>query len=242
MKTKKIFTVLGSFCLLLSLIGCEEMIFSCIRGNGYIVTEELTISSDFNKIANTGPFEVYLTQSPTYAMEIEAEENLLPYIITRISNEELEIKTRRNRCFRSSEPIILYISIPEIYGLSLSGSGFFICDSINTSCIDLDISGSGDIELGLTTEYIDANISGSGKIELWGTADESDFTISGSGSFRCFDLEQDMCFANIPGSGNMYVYVNELLDVMISGSGKVFYIGNPEVTARISGSGEVIKY
>ena len=242
MKTKKIFNILCVFCLLVSLMGCEEMIFSCIRGNGIVVTEEQTISSDFNEIANTGPFEVYITQSSSYELTIEAEENLLPYIITRISDDILEIKTRRNRCIRTTEPIIIYVSMPEICCLSLSGSGLFASDSINTSYLELNISGSGDIELGVSTEYIDANISGSGEIELWGTAEESEFTISGSGRFRCFDLEQDICFANIPGSGSMYVYVNELLDVMISGSGKVFYIGNPEVTARISGSGEVVKY
>jgi len=88
--------------------------------------------------------------------------------------------------------------------------------------------------------HIGSSISGSGEINMWGTVDRCDLTISGSGSIRAYGLESNTSYANISGSGSMYLYVNDYLDVVISGSGSVYYQGNPNVNAKITGSGSVI--
>ena len=75
---------------------------------------------------------------------------------------------------------------------------------------------------------------------FYGTSDIAWFNISGSGAVKAYDLELDECHAKISGSGDMYVNVHDLLDVIISGSGSVYYIGYPEIHTNISGSGKVI--
>ncbi len=73
-----------------------------------------------------------------------------------------------------------------------------------------------------------STLTGSGEIELWGIAQVGDLNISGSGKIKALHLEQDECSASITGSGDMYVFVYDYLDVNITGSGNIFYRGNPQ--------------
>ncbi|MBA7520758.1 hypothetical protein ES705_12855 [subsurface metagenome] len=234
--------ILPSMLIVIALISCscENMFFNCIHGNGRVIVKERSISY-FDEISSSGSFEVFITQDSIHELKVEAENNILPYISTHVRNGRLVIKNRDNRCIREHEPIRIYIKTPELYKLKLSGSGLITCEDLVTDYLEIDVSGSGEIEIGIETEYIGADVSGSGQIELWGSSVETDLNVSGSGQIRAFDLSQEKCFANISGSGRIYVFINELLDVNISGSGRVYYRGDPELNVRISGSGQVIK-
>jgi hypothetical protein len=74
------------------------------------------------------------------------------------------------------------VTVPEIDGLSVTGSGDIIARSdIESRILDLVVSGSGDIDLGrLSAERIKAVISGSGDIviEEDGSTDDLNAVIS----------------------------------------------------------------
>jgi hypothetical protein len=239
---KKQTLVLPSILVVIALISysCENILFGCIEGNGRVKVEERSISA-FDEILSSGSFEVYITQDTVHKLDVEAESNLLPYISTSVRNKRMVIKNRDHRCIREHEPIRIYVRTPELYILKLSGSGIIRCEDVKTDYLEIGLSGSGDIKVGIETEYIEADVSGSGQIDLWGSSVDTDLNISGSGQIRAYDLTQDKCIANISGSGRIYVFVNELLDVKISGSGRVYYHGDPQLSIRISGSGQVIK-
>ena len=118
----------------------------------------------------------------------------------------------------------IFITLPDFDLINISGSGEIISETfLNVDDIDLTISGSGDIDLGIEADDIKSSISGSGNILLEGTADEIDFRISGSGDYGAFNLDSNRAYIEIIGSGDAEVYVGEQLDVKISGSVDVMY-------------------
>lgn len=221
------------------LSSCKEPLNFRISGNGNIVSESRNLSF-FDEIESSGCFNVFITQDSVSEIIVEAEENLQPYIETKIAGNKLIIKTMRDKNLRNTRPINVYVRSEQIYQVTLSGSGYIKVNDFNSGYLTLDISGSGEIDATGTTTTINANISGSGDILLSGNAGNSDYKISGSGDIRSYNLNQNSCNVNISGSGNCFVFVNDKLDVKISGSGDVNYIGNPSVVANISGSGNVI--
>lgn len=236
--------ILTHFVLIALLLGSNSCRrgWPCIRGSGDVVQEFRSVGS-FNKINSTGSFNVYIIQDSISQVTVEAHESLLTYIATNINNDELTIKERNNHCIENSGSINIYVRTPnDISEVRLSGSGLIYSDSIQTSTIDIKLSGSGKIDLLLDATTVNTNISGSGDIVLAGSAVEGDFKISGSGDISALNLLLNNCFANISGSGKIYVNVNQLLDVKISGSGSVYYLGNPTINTNISGSGKVVKY
>jgi len=243
MKKTILLTVLTLTSLILLLTSCDEYYFNCLKGNGIIIEEQREINP-FSGIISEGDFDIIIIIDTINKVIVEADDNLLPYIRTYIRNEKLIVDNTTNRCLRTSDgrPIKVTVHMPALYYICLEGSGVIYCDYlIYVDQIRIELTGSGLIDLrDIDALEVDALITGSGEIELWGICEEGDFDITGSGKIKTFHLEQDYCTANISGSGDMYVFVYDLLDANISGSGNIFYKGNPHINLRISGTGSVI--
>ncbi|MFH2144099.1 MAG: head GIN domain-containing protein [Bacteroidota bacterium] len=234
---KKIYFIITGM-VLLGIGSCVDKYHTCIHGNGNVASEMRDLRA-FNEINSEDDFNVYIQQDSVNEVVVDAEENLLNYIVTSVSGSKLTLKYRDRRCIRNSEPVNIYIKTTDLNSVKLSGSGFIEIKNLNTTNIELNISGSGDIEGDIIVDFIDAKISGSGELHLVGETTESELKISGSGKMSLFGMLCEKCFADISGSGNIYVSVSDFLDVKISGSGSVFYIGQPAINVSISGSGSV---
>src|ERR1035437_7065705 len=141
------------------------------------------------------------------------------------------------------EKITAYITMPELKGLGVSGSGKAeIKDAVKTEELDLSVSGSGKIYTNdITVSNLGCSISGSGDIIPGGNgnAAKADISISGSGNFDGGSFKIGTAEIHISGSGNCNCNVTESLRASVSGSGDVTYEGNPKLDAHVSGSGKV---
>lgn len=216
---------------------------SCIKvkGEGPTVTEQRA-ADNFRTIRCAISGEVYVRQDSFYRVEVRGQKNILDILNTSVSGGELKIDFDHNKIIGRHDKVEIYISCPNIEGLSVSGSGnITVMNKIVASELDLNISGSGNISLTeVNTNRLNTKISGSGDIDVlngWATTTSS--TISGSGGITMSGITSDYADIKISGSGDSRVNVKELLDINISGSGDVYYLGNPRINQRISGSGKV---
>ena len=238
MKTRKILLPIILLALCLSLSSCLDLIDG-IDGNNHPATEFRNVSA-FSGVVSRGAFEVRIIQGSTNEVEIEAESNLLQFIETRVLGKNLIIKTHNSRRLNNHQPMIITVTTTEIDKIELDGSGEIIAHNLSATELDVNLSGSGDIDLEATVDEMYASISGSGNIYLEGVTDYSKMHVSGSGDIHAKDFIQNHCEASISGSGKMYIYVNDVIEALISGSGSIYYDGNPDVSSRISGSGKVV--
>jgi len=254
MKNKNLVLILVVGALLIGFGGCYKS--HGISGNNQVVTETRQMHP-FDEIVNDGPFYVYITQDSIYEVVVQAESNLIPHIKTLVNGNTLVIDTRES--LNSHGQMNIFVKTPDVNGLYLRGSGLMNADSLNVESLIMDISGSGDINgkvaantiharisgsgtifFEIHCTVIDTKISGSGYLDLSGETNTGTHTISGSGKINSYNFIQKECFANISGSGDMFLNVTDNLEVNISGSGNVYYIGNPQLTTQITGSGSVI--
>ena len=180
---------------------------------------------------------------PEFNVVLEGNRRDLEEVVTEISGDKLIIKQESWR-FRFEDKVIVTITMPEITGLSVSGSGNAeITDDINDADdLDLSVSGSGKIiTAGIVVDEFNCSISGSGDVIIGsgGEADRGEISISGSGGYRGEDFEIDHLTVRVSGSGSCYCKAGDSLQASISGSGNVTYKGDPRIDARVSGSGKV---
>ncbi len=215
-----------------------------IEGNGNIKKETRKVS-DYTAIASSGSIEVIVTYGNGKDIEVEADENLLPYIITEIKDHQLVIKTKNLVNINSSHKIAVHAALTKITSLQLSGSGNIMGEGKFSSEGEMAIklSGSGGIHLSFTqTGSLNVAISGSGNIQLDGITSSINASISGSGNIDCNNVVCDDASAKISGSGNVKVFANKSLTASISGSGNVYYKGPAsDIKKKTSGSGRVRK-
>lgn len=206
-------------------------------------TEKETINvSGFTEIGFGVAGNLYVKIGPEFNVVLEGDKKYLSEIETTVRNGKLIIRNTNYRFF-NNEKIKVYISLPELKGLGVSGSGDAQIESpIKNESLELNVSGSGNILVpDLVTDNLNSSISGSGDIILKGSGEigKGDISISGSGSFSGETTSYKNLQVHISGSGNCTCNVTESLNASISGSGNVHYIGNPKVNARVSGSGHV---
>ena len=235
MKTRKL-SIFGLLVLFISTTAC---INETIDGNGIPATEERHTQA-FDKVKSSGSFEVYIAKGDNYAVTVSAEENVLPFIETYVSNGALILDIEDHTNIRNDIPMEIFITTPEISGIKQSGSGNINTDFFEADKMDLSLSGSGRIVTACDTRELYASISGSGRIEVAGNTESARFTISGSGNMEAADLNTESCYSRISGSGDVWISVDEYLEANISGSGNVFYYGDPEIKKSISGSGYIV--
>ena len=199
--------------------------------------------SGFDKVGFGIAGNLTIKIGPKFSVVLEGSKRDLDIVETEISGDKLIIK-QENWRFRFDEKVNVYITMPEIEGLSVSGSGKAeITDDIkDADDLELSVSGSGKLyTAGLEVDDLKCSISGSGDIIIGssGTADDAEISISGSGSYKGENFEIDHLAVRVSGSGNCYCKVGDSLQASISGSGNVTYVGNPKIDARVSGSGKV---
>ena len=233
----------------------------CTKGSGDVISETRIVDF-FDKIEMRGSFDLHLSQASEFSLVIEAEDNILPLIDTRVSSQDRLVVDLED-CIRGNEKIVLFISAPNIeeikiqgsgdvfsattldfdsFKVEINGSGDVEIDSLYTNFLELDIDGSGDIMI----DYLDAltinnEVNGSGDIDLAGFSNDFNVDIEGSGKVDALNLVTETCDIDISGSGDCEITATDELNVIIRGSGSVFYRGNPVISSSISGSGDIIK-
>jgi hypothetical protein len=213
---------------------------NCAVGSGNVVNETRSVDS-FNSIDLSGSGALFLSQGPEQPLKIEAEDNILKVLTTRVESRRLIIGS--NTCISTIRPVRIYATAKDIKSLEISGSGTITGkNSIKADSLDLKLSGSGTIDLNLKTKTLRTEIPGSGIILLRGSADDHSAEISGSGKIAGYELATKRSGISISGSGVAQANVSDEITARISGSGAVYYKGHPErINEDISGSGVMRK-
>ncbi len=235
--------------LKLSATLCAILFFSCnisvnsrrINGNGKITSDVRNVSSA-TKIKLMGDMDVIINTGTT-GVKIETDENVIPYIITQMEDDWLEIKTENNLNINTKNPVRVYITTPHITDLQVTGSGNASSESkFNAdNKIGFSITGSGNITFNVDAPRIDANITGSGTLHVSGETRDVSVNVAGSGNYEGRELKAENAKVTIAGSGDANLFADQNLQVKIMGSGSVKYRGNAAVDKKIMGSGSVVK-
>lgn len=221
---------------------CHGVHFSLfgVNGTGPVQTENRTVS-DFHAV-NLDVFgDVEVTVGESYAVEVSAQQNILPIMKTVVENGTLRIYSDEN--ISHAEGLKFRITAPAFDQLSVGGSGSIrVLNALHAEKMDMDVSGNGEISC-LQSDFglASISISGSGTVELGGKANELKSDISGSGDVKAKTLTVNNLTVSISGSGTVTADVISKLRADISGSGDVFYSGTPSVESSVSGSGTVKK-
>lgn len=235
-----------------------------ITSGSYAQKRETRNVSTFTKISFRTPGKVYVKQGTPQKVEIEGSSEMLEKIKTKVEDGRLEIgpeSSWRNWSWGNDDKVNVYITVANVEGLDVSGSGELITQTkITGNNINLDVSGSGSLTAELEAQDVDTDVSGSGGINLKGKfksfkadvsgsgrvsvngsiAGKADFEISGSGRIDASGSADSMS-ADISGSGKVMAadLVTNSARIDIAGSGDVEITVNKDLDADISGSGTV---
>jgi len=207
-----------------------------LEGSGNVVRDDRS-PGRFTAVDLRGMGSLIVRQGLVHQVVVHTDDNLLAHLVTDVHNGTLRIYT--------DIPVSHYtlmeieVTMPDIQGLILSGSGNVEASGIITDELSINLSGSGNMNVDIECESMAVRLDGSGGINLAGTANRSKIKLDGSGTVTAFDLWAKNSVVSLDGSGWCRVHAEEHLRVTLNGSGQVVYSGNPVVIQNISGSGHI---
>jgi hypothetical protein len=213
-----------------------------VRGSGVVISQTREVV-DFNSVEINFPVELTIQQGSAPSVKVEAEDNLLPQLATRVSGNTLYIENSQpdwTRRVNPTRPVRITMTVKTLQRVDFPSAGTLLVDKMETDHLDVSISGAGTITLsGLTAQALTIHLSGAGNITASGSVNSLDMDISGFGSFQGSDLASQSADIVISGAGSATTWAKSSLNANISGTGSVKYYGAPSVTRNISGLGSV---
>lgn len=217
MKTKSLFVL-----IILILTGCDSLYFT-LEGSG-IITQEARTLPEFTEVELTGVADVEILPGSSPLVVIETDQNLLDYVVTRVSGNRLEITQTANHTLSPTRGIKVTVFVSTLTAVTLTGTGNMAVQNRIAGTLDVNLTGTGNMTLSGTTACLNLRLVGTGDIRALG--------MSGS-SVK----------VNLEGLGDVYTTCTGVLDARLSGVGSIRYAGNPDaVLHQITGVGSIGPY
>jgi hypothetical protein len=249
-KMKKGF-IMKTKALCISLLLVAMLIVSCSVlsnvGVKVITPSNVNISenrdvSGFNAIEFSTVGKINLMQGDQESLNISGPDNLVPEIITTVSNGTLTIKTKDNLTINplsNENPLTFTIVVKDLTSLTVSGAGDVQMETLSTPSLEITMSGAGIVQQNqITTNNLNITLSGVGGIDITGQATQATIDISGAGNVNAPDLTIQTANITISGVGGATLWVTDQLTGNISGAGSVSYYGTPQTNTTATGIGQ----
>lgn len=213
-----------------------------VAGSGNVVSETRTVSG-IDAVSVDYPSEVFIQQGETESLTVEAEDNLLPQLSTRVTNGTLVIENIEDdyaQRVNPSEDVRISITVTDLSQVSYSSTGTLEISGLEVDDLEVSISGICDVNVeDLAADNLNYHVSGMGTSAADGAVQDLQLDMSGVGDFNGEDLSAQTAEVRISGAGSATVWVTDELDAHISGAGSLNYYGDPEVSRQVTGVGSV---
>jgi hypothetical protein len=220
----------------LTITSCDQT-----SGSGNIITETRTTGS-FDAISVGGSFDVEVNMGDVLSVKVEADDNIMKYIETRVSGNTLKIRTEKMHNY-SNVHMKVYITVPSLTSISTSGSADVEAMNIlsSNSKLSFKASSSSSIKATVNAPEIESDASSSASIVLRGKTQIHKSEASSSAEIKAYELLSENTTANVSSSANIQVHASVNLNAKASSSGSVEYRGAATVTKSENSSGSVEK-
>jgi len=201
-------------------------------------TTEKRSANKYHAVEVRGPFQVTIDNAMSQGVSVTAPADAMADISTEVVNNELIIDLENSGI--TTQTFEVKIANAELDRIAMYGSGFIKGAVIAKEKLELDVSGSGGIDVTSNPAKLEASVSGSGFIKVSGKTDDLEADVSGSGGIDFEKLAVQDADLTVSGSGFISVQVFGKLEASVSGSGMIRYTGSPmEIDKSVTGSGGV---
>jgi hypothetical protein len=237
-----VFCIKFIITILISLVfaSCGSNVFNGIKGNGNVQKETRNISEKFTKVSVNRGIEVVVEQSEAVVVEVQADQNLLSHITTKVENGTLVVTSDEN--IYSAEVEIVHVKMPVIEGLETTSGSNIKTNGVLKSTLDVteirvSSSSGSEIEANLEFDSINAASSSGSNINLSGKALKIRTTSSSGAEINADSLLANEVTAESTSGSSTEVHAAVKLVAKASSGASIDYSGSPKNISKEETSG-----
>jgi hypothetical protein len=206
--------VVAATIVLAGLAGCGS---SGVTGDGPVQTETRKAVA-FTRIEVSGGIGVTVRTGPTHALEVSAQENILPVIATDVEGDTLRIRSTES--YSTSEGVEVAVTTPALVGISMSGGSQGRIEGLDAERLDIELSGGAGVTATGSATSVGLNMTGGSRASLENLM-ATTITLDLSGGATATVQASDRVTGSASGGSRASVLSDAQLDVEVSGGAEV---------------------
>jgi hypothetical protein len=191
----------------------------CVQGRGPVTSETREVGA-FSRIEASAGVRVVVRIGPSEAVEVTAQENLLPVIATDMRGDTLSIEASED--FTTLEPVTVTVVVPALDGITLNGGSQAVID-------------------GLDAESLELRIRGGAQVTAAGSADHVALDADGGATANLEDLSVRVATVAIDGGATAALTASDEVTGKAAGGSRLTVLGEADVSVEVSGGSEVAR-
>ena len=164
---KALTKITAMLLLLISTTSCFVDGLTGVKGNRNVVSEDRTISDNFDEIKVQQGIQLFITQDNTTKIKIEADENIIDLLITEVKDNQLKIYFEKNVNRAKARNVFLSTAVIKKIKAS-SGASVKSENTFQVTSLDLDASSGSSIKVYVNADDITTETSSGANIKVYG--------------------------------------------------------------------------
>lgn len=215
-------------------------------------TEGNTVSQrrvpNFTRIESNGSIDIVYTQGNRLSVKVVGKAKEVARVTTTVSGNILRVSYAsgsRMFNFSSGDDVKVYVTSPDLVGVTLRGSGDFESKGkIDSDNLVVEITGSGDADMKyVICDNFTVNLRGSGDVEVdYLRCATSTIGLRGSGDIEITQDRVNNTNIQLYGSGDIKVKTKRcgVINAYLYGSGDIKLSGSAHhLNKKVHGSGSI---
>ncbi|MBC7994194.1 MAG: DUF2807 domain-containing protein [Rhizobacter sp.] len=179
---------------------------------------------------------VVVRQGAQNAVRVEAGEQVLPLISTRVEKDSLVVEDLR--AYKS--PARVTITVRNLRSLGMGESVAVVAEGLNLPALALTMGGSSQLILkAVSVRKLDVALGGSSAVKADGQVDELSVALGGSSALHASALEAGAVSLTAGGSAQAVVWALKSMSAAVGGSASVGYYSDTMGSVKSGGSATV---
>jgi hypothetical protein len=240
MKNKAILNT-GLSLMLASAAMLSSCSTKCIEDSGKHLTKDSKVKP-FDEIELSGPVKLVLRQDSSFAVKISADSAIMEQIKPDVSGHTFKLELDPMK-YCGKDSIIVSVGVGAVKKIKAKGASKVYSDGrLNLADLDLNLSGTTDLNLNINAGKVTTNIDGASKLTLSGQAGSHELESKGVLNMDAFSFVVGRYDLEVEGTGKLNINVLNDLKVNTSGATSIYYKGNPKnVSEKKSGTAKLEK-
>lgn len=238
----KIITLLTKFILVtltaLLFASCNHSInLNLIKGSGNVISEKRYVEGTFKSIEVSNTIDLVVEQSERTEIAVEADDNLLKHITTKVENGVLIVGCDYNS-FMNIESKKVTVKMPIIEELSASSAASIkSANTLKSENITFRSSSAASINLKVKSDNIRCKSSSGSSISIEGIALNLEVTASSGSTIDANSLLVNEVTAKSSSGATIRVHPIVSLNAKASSGSNITYNIQPKSARKIAHSG-----
>ena len=200
-----------------------------IKGNGDVITETRSVSS-FDMVENDGVVNITLIQADIESVVVEADRNLLPFIIIKVKDNKLFISVKEGAEIKKYTKLNVYISFRDLKKLELNSVGNVSSQNqLKLNDLSIENNSVGNINLNIDCNELSLENNSVGNTILSGKVNNAKIELNSTGNLKASELKAQTLSIESNAVGNAEVNSEKEIYITQNGIGNITYSGNAVV-------------